>query len=589
MTISSAKSPGCLIVLVDQSQSLENPWGDAGETVGQIIARELTSWINQLPRNLEFELAVLGYKNAGAGAVINSLLSCDQAPVIGPVSRIPTGISLTMLAAPETKGPQQAAFAICLEQLKQWAARAGTQPAAPLVLHIVSGPPSDDSPEDAIESIEQTLEVVGQTVVLCLHPSAADETQLFPKDSPGDFLGKYLTRISSSLPAGLVEVASTVGLSPSAGHRALAMHARPQHLISVLELMTAYAAPWREMETRIRWTAPQDKIEGPSGRQMVRDGNQFFACIGNCLLAFDDAGNELWRFRAGDLLQSGPVLGADRMLRVHGRDGVVYCIGVDGKRQWQQQVGPPLSWSHPMVDSFGNTLICKFTSGLAAIDAQGQLKSRYDSPRVRFDAPGQIHEGCLMIGGNDHRLHRLLLADYAARDEWPAKCGRTRGVISTLPRVTTEEYIISSRDDCVYAFDRNGSQTWSHSLDGRLPTSTTANAQGKSLVCISRPGSREAAGALVCFDGPMGSELWRYPASAGIAAAPIVGDDNVAYFGDQSGTIHAVNSDGVAQWTKNIGSPVCSSGRIISPGSVTFGSHDGRVVALKCSSRVERV
>ena len=64
----------------------------------------------------------------------------------------------------------------------------------------------------------------------------------------------------------------------------------------------------------------------------------------------------------------------------------------------------------------------------------------------------------------------------------------------------------------------------------------------------------------------------------------MIGDDDVIYFGDNSGTIHAVDSHGTAVWTAQVEAAVRSAGTILAPKRLAFGLDDDTLVVLECSS-----
>ena len=70
----------------------------------------------------------------------------------------------------------------------------------------------------------------------------------------------------------------------------------------------------------------------------------------------------------------------------------------------------------------------------------------------------------------------------------------------------------------------------------------------------------------------------------------MIGDDDLVYFGDNSGTIHAVATThgvvpgGSAVWTAQVEAAVRSAGTILAPKRLAFGLDDDTLVVLECSS-----
>jgi outer membrane protein assembly factor BamB len=89
----------------------------------------------------------------------------------------------------------------------------------------------------------------------------------------------------------------------------------------------------------------------------------------------------------------------------------------------------------------------------------------------------------------------------------------------------------------------------------------------------------------VCVDGNSHRTRWELSAAAPVESTPVIGDDDVLYFGDNSGTIHAVDLQGKVQWTAQVEAAVRSAGTILAPHRLAFGLDDDTLVVLDCSSR----
>jgi outer membrane protein assembly factor BamB len=69
-----------------------------------------------------------------------------------------------------------------------------------------------------------------------------------------------------------------------------------------------------------------------------------------------------------------------------------------------------------------------------------------------------------------------------------------------------------------------------------------------------------------------------------VESTPVIGDDDVIYFGDNSGQIHAVDFSGRAAWTAQLETPVRSAGTIFAPNRLLFGLDNETAVVLECSA-----
>ena len=79
------------------------------------------------------------------------------------------------------------------------------------------------------------------------------------------------------------------------------------------------------------------------------------------------------------------------------------------------------------------------------------------------------------------------------------------------------------------------------------------------------PRGYEPRGLLVCLDGNSHKIRWEYRAAGAVESTPVIGDDDVIYFGDNAGEIHAVDLLGNGLWTAQVGSPVRWPARFSAP------------------------
>ena len=91
-------------------------------------------------------------------------------------------------------------------------------------------------------------------------------------------------------------------------------------------------------------------------------------------------------------------------------------------------------------------------------------------------------------------------------------------------------------------------------------------------------------GVLACLDGNSHKVRWEYRTDAPVESTPVIGDDDLIYFGDNAGVVHAVDFSGKGQWTADVGSPVRSAGTFLAPHRLAFGLDNDSLVVLDCSS-----
>lgn len=316
-----------------------------------------------------------------------------------------------------------------------------------------------------------------------------------------------------------------------------------------------------------------------------------YVVVGAQLLMFEPQQTQpSWGYAVGGSIVGSPVYGVDGMVRVHSTDGHLHLVNELGERALAPvAVGPPLAHATPLVDGQSRTWIARSEGGLICVGADGTMARRpYYRSRRRFDCTGLILGDMLYAGTDDHYVRAIDLSGEEGENRWEdsAAKGRTGCPISAALAVSNEREILAiSQDDHLYAFQRDGELAWKVALPGQVLGAPVVTREGLVLVGVSQaPRGQVARGALLAIDSATRTVRWQYQAGAPVESTPVIGDDDTIYFGDNSGTIHAVNAAGQQIWQEPVGVPVRSAGAILGPGIVMFGLDDGSLVALECSS-----
>jgi outer membrane protein assembly factor BamB len=320
---------------------------------------------------------------------------------------------------------------------------------------------------------------------------------------------------------------------------------------------------------------------------------QFAVCLGRKLVALDwkNSGLEqLWEYDCGAHIPGSPVLGNDGLIRVHSVDGWLHCVDSDGGRAWEPvPVGEPLGWAAPVVDADGNAFISSYAGGLLRVTARGNFKNTpYFRTRQKFDSTGLVYQGVLYIGSEDAYVYAIELGDDVGRNIWDQleNRGKTEWFINSAPALAPDSTIvIGGRDENLYGFHRDGQLAWKLHIPGQMLASPVIGANGDifigvSLIRVNQPDR----GKLVCVDGDTHRVRWEYDAQGAVESTPVIGDDDVVYFGDNSGHIHAVRPDGHCAWLQNVRKPVRSAGMIVGANRLVFGLDNGTLAGILCSS-----
>jgi len=311
-----------------------------------------------------------------------------------------------------------------------------------------------------------------------------------------------------------------------------------------------------------------------------------------CLQAASDGPPaQRWVYSVGGHVPGPPVIGADGYVRVHAGDGSLHCVDPSGQQVWPAAVvGDPLGWASPIVDDEGSTWISSYNGGLLKVDSHGRTSGRaYFRSRQKLDSTGLIHRRVYYAGAEDGFVYAIDLDGRRGVNRWNhiAGQGKTTWFInSALAMAPDGTLVVASRDNSIYGFNAEGFVAWGVPMPGQMLGSPVVDSAGNIYVGVS-PAARggHSRGLLACVGGNSHRIQWQYEATAAIESTPVIGDDGLVYFGDNAGVVHAVDAEGKAQWTDEVGSPVRSAGNLVAPGQLTFGLDNDLLVVLKCSSQ----
>lgn len=536
--------------------------------------------------------------------------------------------------------PQHEAFRACGERLEALAAR-GRPLASPVIVHVATGDSTDGDPAALLGRIGLS----GPTVIhVHLASSRTAEPIAYPQgsDGPPPVEAKALWSLAGPVGEGWIAAAERAKVAAGAGPASLGIivHAGMAEVLKLLKVVEALtesgrvalaprspspspeirpearaAAVGREPspagaapptptgaspgagDARIAWSFPPRAARGTTRRPLIGGAivdrrGRLLACLQDRLVALSAEGAGLWSYITGGHIPGSPALGPDGLTRVHSADGFLHVVDPDGARVGPPvEVGPPLGRAAPVVDADGTTWICAATGGLLRIDADG----RSGRPRLFYDPGCQLNStplirgGVLYVGGEDDNLHAIPLGEPRGRNSWDDASGRGRTgwYINAAPAPAPGPLVVvPSFDEHLYAFRPDGTIAWSARLPGPARGSCVVGRDGRIyLGCGRSRGRGTEAGALLVVDSETAAVVALAATDEPVESTPVLGDDDVIYFGDNAGFVHAVDVSGRALWRADVGSPARAAGVIAAPGVVVFGLDDGTLAAVRCSSQ----
>jgi hypothetical protein len=265
----SRTNPSCFLFLIDQSGSMEDPFG--GEA-GRTKAEGLADAINRLIQNLVikcaksegvrdyFHVGVIGYAEKVGPALGGALAGRDLVPISelanlparveerqkkvedGAGGLVEQTVKFPVWFDPISKGgtPMVQALGEATKILKTWLA---DHPDAfpPIVINITDGESTDGDPSAAAAELRNLATSDGNVLLFNVHLSSTQARPLeFPDNSENlpDKFAKLLYGMSSPLPAYMIEMASQEGFAVGEDSHGFVFNADLVSVIRFLDIGT---------------------------------------------------------------------------------------------------------------------------------------------------------------------------------------------------------------------------------------------------------------------------------------------------------------------------------------------------------------
>jgi hypothetical protein len=267
----SRKNPGCFLFLIDQSASMEDPFG--GAESDRKKADELATILNKLIHNLSircaksdaiydyFHVGVIGYTGDTAAAALGGALAGKDLVPVSELANNPLRIEDRVKKADDGAGgiieqtvkfpvwfdpswaggtPMCAALKQAQEIVKGWAAehKAGFPP---IVINITDGESTDGDPVPEAKALTELGTSDGPCLLFNVHlsssPGAPVELPAEP-DGLADDYAKQLFTMSSQLTPFMVTRARELGMPVEETSRGFVFNAQPVQVIQFLDIGT---------------------------------------------------------------------------------------------------------------------------------------------------------------------------------------------------------------------------------------------------------------------------------------------------------------------------------------------------------------
>jgi hypothetical protein len=276
-------NPTCIILLVDQSGSMTDPFsGDSATKKADFVAEVVNHTLHDLVirctkteevRNY-YHIAIIGY-----GRTVGSAFGTPLAPrQIVPISdvadyplqiknsykrvadgaggwvEIPVRFPIWLLPNADGKTPMCEALNLVKGILEGWL-KEHPKGFPPTVLHLTDGESSDGDPDYIGRQIMSLRTDDGAVLLFNCHISSQRSTKIeYPGDDARlpDGFARTLFQISSPLPGNFLAAAAQLGVQATTGSRGFVFNGDPSSIVQFYEIGTSLTGmtPYRWMDDR---------------------------------------------------------------------------------------------------------------------------------------------------------------------------------------------------------------------------------------------------------------------------------------------------------------------------------------------------
>ena len=256
-------NPGCIVILVDQSWSMSEPFGDGTK------AEQATQAVNCVIQEIAFacrtgdtiqdrcHVSVIGYGDS-VDCVVSGMISEVFSASInvekvkksirdgaGGVVEVNAEIPIWLEPKANSGTPMHEAFEHAAKILENWISD-NPKSFPPMVINIAGSPASHpDLTADAAKKIMNFHTTDGDVLVFNCQIANSENTAFLPHNTTqftGDSLAEFLFEISSALPQEFFKPAEGAGFSPEQGARCFGYNVGPDLVIRLLEFGYLFGA-----------------------------------------------------------------------------------------------------------------------------------------------------------------------------------------------------------------------------------------------------------------------------------------------------------------------------------------------------------
>ncbi|MDA1014613.1 MAG: hypothetical protein O3A00_09200, partial [Planctomycetota bacterium] len=283
MSSTLIQSPGCVILLIDESSALDAPVQEDSQQAAaqpkkksESVATAVNAMLRRLSETADFDVALVGYKTDGSdqplvgsrwggaleGQDFVSLADVGASPVVvetrnrkvpnpagfGPPVDQPVEFPVWYQPELDGKSPQVAAFTHCQDLLNSWLEQAGTDHGPPIIIHIFAGGSGDGNPQKVIDEIKGLELAAGSPLIFHAHLSSSKTVPATKYPGNRYYLPvgpqKDLFLRCSSVPEHLIAALKEAKVPMVENAVGMIYNAKMLDIVTLLRLVDAHTSDW---------------------------------------------------------------------------------------------------------------------------------------------------------------------------------------------------------------------------------------------------------------------------------------------------------------------------------------------------------
>ena len=291
------------------------------------------------------------------------------------------------------------------------------------------------------------------------------------------------------------------------------------------------------------------------------------------LYAINPDGTVKWHFKED--VSSSPVIAEDGTIYVAGGNNRFLAINPDGTKKWEFK-GRARSgfyfFTTPAIDKDGTIIVAHDEDRVYAINPDGTERWSTDL------APSEINRKCTPVIDKDGYI--FILGDYHLFELYPD--GTKRGMYSgnrgyNLPVISKDGTIYYTGKKEIVAIDSSRKILFRKDIETDFDLPMVIGRDGTLYFANYRNGKLYAYSS-------EGLKKWEFQVEGNIKrilTTPIIGANDIIYFGGEDGKVYALDKDGKKVWSYETEGSVFSSPAIGADGTIYIGAGtNGSLLAI---------